>query len=239
MSGSLLALELRGFGETGQRWLAQLKPDPLYGIGLNVTIVRFYYSIGSRYSYLASSQIQDLERATGCEVEWLPLNSVALIARYGRSPFQGEPVSGQYDWAYRSLDATRWARLYGIPFLEPRGRVEFDPQVIAVAAVAANRVGQGEIFSRRIFSAIFAEPAITRVDRAECIRRAEACSISGSSFAAALDDAATARELSDTVDAAFRLGIFGVPTFSVGDQLFWGNDRLVLLREHLARMNAG
>src|SRR6476660_1441910 len=75
--------------------------------------VDFYYSIGSRYSYLAASQIDALERDTGCHVEWHPLNSHALITGSGRNPFDGAPVSGQYDWSYRERDARRWAAFYG------------------------------------------------------------------------------------------------------------------------------
>ena len=197
--------------------------------------VHFYYSIGSRYSYLASSRIAALAQEFECRVEWHPLNSVALIARRERDPFEGAPVSGQYDWSYRERDAARWAALYGVPFLEPRGRVEFDPELVALAAVAGKRLGQVESYSRTLFSAVFAEPAVTRVDRAECIRRAQACSIPPSRFAAELDDPATARALSTTIDATHKMGAFGVPTFVVGDEMFWGNDRLVLLRHYLSR----
>jgi len=201
--------------------------------------VHFYYSIGSRYSYLASTQIAALERDTGCKVQWHPLNSVALIARRDRDPFAGAPVSGQYDWTYRERDAARWAALYGVPFLEPRGRVEFDPGLVALATMAGKRLGQVESYSRALFAAVFAEPSVTRVDRAECIRRAEACSIEPSRFAAELDDPATARELGGTIDATHRMGAFGVPTFVVGDQMFWGNDRLVLLRHFLSHAKSG
>ena len=200
--------------------------------------VHFYYSIGSRYSYLASTQIAALERDAGCTVQWHPLNSVALIARRDRDPFEGAPVSGQYDWNYRERDAARWAALYGVPFLEPRGRVEFDPGVVALAAVAGKRLGQVESYSRALFAAVFAEPSVTRVDRSECIRLAQACSIPASRFAAELDDPEAARELATTIDAAYRMGAFGVPTFVVGDEMFWGNDRLVLLRDCLARAKA-
>jgi 2-hydroxychromene-2-carboxylate isomerase len=80
-------------------------------------IIDFYYSIGSRYSYLASTQIDALEKATGYRVEWHPVNSVRLLAQRESSPFEGKPVSGQYEWTYRELDAKRWAKLYGVPYL--------------------------------------------------------------------------------------------------------------------------
>jgi 2-hydroxychromene-2-carboxylate isomerase len=78
--------------------------------------VRSYYAVGSRYSYLASTQMATLERQTGCEVVWRPLHSADLYALRGASPFEGRPVSGQYDWDYRRLDAERWADYYGVPY---------------------------------------------------------------------------------------------------------------------------
>ena len=85
-------------------------------------VVDFYYSIGSRYSYLASTQIAKLERETGYRLRWHPVNGADIRALRGRDPFTGEPLSGQYEWSYRRYDAECWAHYYGIPFREPRTR---------------------------------------------------------------------------------------------------------------------
>ena len=199
--------------------------------------VDFYYSLGSRYSFLASTQITALERETGCRVEWHPLDSTALIRRRGRNPFEGdEPLSGQYDWSYRELDAKRWAALYGVPFVEPRGRVEFDSQLLALAATAGKRLGEVVAYSQALFAAMFVD-RLTRIDVEECIRRAEASGVAAERFRAELESSATSESLETTLERALSAGAFGVPTFVVGEELFWGNDRLVLLRHHL-RSNA-
>ena len=83
--------------------------------------VMFYYSIGSRYSYLASTQIESLEADTDCIVRWRPLWSADLMRLRGANPFAGEPISGQYDWTYRQQDAEAWAEYYGVPYREPAG----------------------------------------------------------------------------------------------------------------------
>jgi len=82
-------------------------------------VVDFYYSIGSRYSYLASTQIAKLEGETGCQVRWHPVNGLDIRKLRGRDPFAGEPLSGQYEWPYRRYDAECWADYYGVPFREP------------------------------------------------------------------------------------------------------------------------
>jgi 2-hydroxychromene-2-carboxylate isomerase len=196
--------------------------------------VRFYYSIGSRYSYLASTQLKALERETGCEVVWRPLHSVDLYRLRGISPFEGEPVSGQYDWDYRRRDAERWAAYYGIPYEEPRGVVDFDPRLLARACAAADAMGAARPFSEHLFSAIFAE-ALPKVDEDECLRRAEAVGLPGEEFARELASPRPDRRLAQTAEEARSAGAFGVPTLVVDGEAFWGNDRLVLERHHLGK----
>jgi 2-hydroxychromene-2-carboxylate isomerase len=194
--------------------------------------VDFYYSIGSRYSYLAATQIDALQQATGCHVEWHPVNSVRLISQLESNPFAGKPASTQYEWTYRELDAQRWANLYGIPYIEPRGRVEFDSELLAQACIAAKRLGKVEKYSRSLFAAMF-QDSLAKIDDRECTICAEACGIAAADFQDALRSPATIGQLDQTINTAVQAGVFGVPTFIVDDEIFWGNDRLVLLRHYL------
>ena len=192
--------------------------------------IDFYYSIGSRYSYLASTQIDALKKSTGCDVEWHPINSVRLINQRESSPFDG--ISGQYEWNYRELDAKRWAKLYGVPYLEPRGRVQFDSELLARACMAAKRFGKVAEYSRLLFAAMF-QDSRSQIDERECILRAEACGISAIDFDVAFRAQETISQSDATIDRAVHAGVFGVPTFIANGELFWGNDRLILLRHYL------
>jgi 2-hydroxychromene-2-carboxylate isomerase len=194
--------------------------------------VAFYYSIGSRYSYLAASQLEALQDETGCLVEWQPVNSVRLLAERGTSPFRGGPVSGQYEWSYRTRDAERWAALYGIPFVESRGRVEFDSELLAIACTAAKRLDKVEAVSQALFAALF-DGSTSLLDVHECVRRAESCGIPAAKFLAELEGPGTRKDLEHTMRSALRGGVFGVPAFVVDRELYWGNDRIVLLKQHL------
>ncbi len=204
-----------------------------------ITKVDFFFSLGSRYSYLASTQIAALERDTGCRVNWIPLNSGELLWRKKHNPFEGNPVSGQYEWCYRELDAQRWASYYGVPFVEPRGRVEFDPALLGRAATAAKRIGFEESYSRALFAAMFVEPDIREIGREECARRAALCGYTEGEFLEELDNPLTEAGHSAVLTGAAQVGVFGVPTFVVNENLFWGNDRLVLLRDYLRKYTSG
>ncbi len=194
--------------------------------------IDFYYSIGSRYSYLASTQIETLEQEFNCQVLWHPVNSVRMIRERGISPFEGEPVSGQYEWTYRELDAKRWAKLYGVHYREPRGRVKFDSELLARACTTAKYLGKVEEYTRSLFRAIF-EDSLPQIDEQECVIRAEACGISASDFQSLLTAKETVNQLNATINRALESGVFGVPTFIVAGELFWGNDRIILLRHYL------
>jgi 2-hydroxychromene-2-carboxylate isomerase len=202
----------------------------------SVPEVAFYYGLGSRYSYLASTRIERLAVDTGCRVRWRPLYSGDLFAARGRDPFAGPPPSGQYDWAYRRADAEAWADYYGVPYREPED-VRFEPRRLALAATAAARLGNVEAFSRRLFQALFVAGA-SPLDDAACARIAGEAGLDAAAFRAALDEPATGQALAETLSAALADGVFGVPSFVALGRLYWGNDRLPILRHMLLKRGA-
>lgn len=193
-------------------------------------IVDFYFGLGSRYSYLAATQIAGLEAETGCRVVWRPLSSNDLLAERGHNPFHGEPVSGQYEWTYRQRDAEAWAECYGVPYREPV-RFRIDARHLAEACIAAGRMGQLVPYARRLFAAIFVDGLV--IDGVVLEELAVEVGLKLEDFHALRADPATVAAHLDTVREAHRRGAFGVPTFFVGRRMFWGNDRIVLLRHHL------
>ena len=149
--------------------------------------------------------------------------------RRGGNPFRGEPLSGQYDWGYREYDAKMWAAYYGIPFNEPVG-FRVDPDRLALACLAAD--GQGalvpccHLLQRLIFVDAVA------IDDDVIAGLPAQLGLDAGSFRRDLE---TARPRHDALlDEARTRGAFGVPTFFLGDRMFWGNDRLVLLEAALA-----
>lgn len=196
-------------------------------------IVEFFFSPGSRYSYLAASQMPLLEAETGCTVDWRPVNSAEIRTLRGHDPFVGEPVSGQYDWPYRERDARLWADYYGIPFREPPTH-RFDSRLLARAATAAKRLGRAADYGWRICAAVYGTN-IWPIDESVCIGLAEDIGLATDSFRAMLQDPDTERVLAASAEEAFRRGAFGVPTFFLATQMFWGNDRLPILKHVLKK----
>jgi 2-hydroxychromene-2-carboxylate isomerase len=192
--------------------------------------VEFVFGLGSRYSYLASTQIGRIRQATGCELVWTPVSSVELMACHGKTPFEGLPASRQYDFEYRRKDAEAWAAYYGIPYVEPHP-APADHQLMAIACRAAERLGAMVPFIHALFRTVFAEHK--EIDPQACIDLATRQGIDRQKFGAAIMDPLIRSRVSEDAHACASRGAFGVPTFLADDQVFWGNDRLVLLERYL------
>jgi len=203
--------------------------------------VQFFFGLGSRYSYLAATQINALEKDTGCRVTWLPLRSGALMDRRGQNPFatrdaagnwSGVVVSDQYNEQYRQRDLARWAAFYGVPYQEPP-----DPQMSGLRrtlyCVAAARAGFGAAYGHAMFATIYADGIATT--EADCLRLADTVGADGSQLQEAVDSGEAERGHEEIIALGLEKRVFGVPSFVVGGELFWGNDRLALLRNHLMR----
>jgi 2-hydroxychromene-2-carboxylate isomerase len=193
--------------------------------------VDFYLGLGSRYSYLAASQIDRIEKAHGCRFVWKPIASGALMDRCGGNPFRGEPLSGQYDWGYREYDAKCWAAYYGIPFHEP---VAFrtDPAMLALACLAAETQGALVPCCQLLQRLIFVDGVA--IDDTVLVELAKPLGLDAEAFQRDLRAPQTRVRHERLLDEAKGRGAFGVPTFFLGDRMFWGNDRLVLLEAALA-----
>ena len=200
-----------------------------------MTVVDFYLGLGSRYSYLAASQVDRLETQYGCRFAWKPIASGALIDRRGDNPFRREGGVGQYDRSYREYDAKAWAAYYGIPFREPVP-FEVEADVPALACLSAERQGALVACCRALFATIFADGATI-----------DAVAIDALPARLGLDAAIFHRDLASAdirarhealIDEAAARGAFGVPTFFLDGRMFWGNDRLPLLEAALGGTRA-
>ncbi|MBE1283264.1 MAG: 2-hydroxychromene-2-carboxylate isomerase [Rhodobacteraceae bacterium] len=183
--------------------------------------IQFWYEFASTYSYLSATRIEEAAQALGVSVDWQPFLLGPIFAEQGwtSSPFNMYPAKGQYMWR----DMERLCARRGLPFQQP----DPFPQnglYAARLALAAKEIGGIGAFSRAVFSAQFGSGrTISDQDTlAECLQIAKL----PAELAVRAQDAEIKQALFAQVDQARQLGIFGAPSFVVGDELFWGDDRL-------------
>ena len=193
--------------------------------------VDFFFGLGSRYSYLAATQVPLIARETGARFIWRPLYSRVLIARAGRDPFAVDARRGQYEPAYRTKDAQRWARYYGVAYVEPDWEA-IDWRLLAMACVAAELLGHAEPVARELFAQCFAKGGRS-FDPDSLAALVARLGAPADAFRSLLQSDDVERRHEQTIADALAAGAFGVPSFVVDGELFWGQDRLPLLRRHL------
>jgi 2-hydroxychromene-2-carboxylate isomerase len=185
--------------------------------------IEFWYDFPSPYAYLAAMRVEPLAAAAGVDVVWRPFLLGPVLARRADNPSPNQNA-GAVQARYRRRDVQRQAADCGLPLVWPSSYPRFSLLATRVALIAAAE-GWAAPFSRAVFHANFAEDrdiAQAPVVAAILARLGRDADAEIARATTPANKAALAAEVERAVDR----GIFGAPSFLVGDELFWGNDRL-------------
>jgi 2-hydroxychromene-2-carboxylate isomerase len=185
-------------------------------------VLQFWFEFASTYSYVAASRIEQVASQAGVAIEWKPflLGPVFREQGWDDSPFNIYPTKGRYMWR----DMERLCEKEHIPLRRP---TEFPRNGLLAARVArvGARAGWCPRFSRGVYHANFAEDR--DIGREETVLAIlDALQLDGREVMASAQAPENKEGLRADTEEAMRLGIFGAPTFVVGQEVFWGNDRL-------------
>jgi 2-hydroxychromene-2-carboxylate isomerase len=185
--------------------------------------IDFWYEFGSTYSYPAAMRIERQAKSEGVTIRWRPFLLGPIFSAYGwnDSPFNIYPVKGRYMW--RDLEricARERLPLKLPPFRFPQNGLK--AARVALALDSSERIGD---FTSRVYIANFAEQKDISDDEtlAGILR---ALHLDPATVLAAANTAENKAKLKAQTDEAVSHGIFGAPSFTIGDELFWGGDRL-------------
>ena len=192
-------------------------------------VIEFFFDVGSPYSYLAATQIDALGERVGAEVRWRPFLLGGVFKETGNTL----PASVNAKQRYMVGDLLRWAKHYEQPFNFPsRFPLNTIKAQRALVAVARSEPGKVGPFALALFRAYWVDDA--DVSQPEVVAEvASSCGLDGAAIAAATDDPEVKDLLRSWTGEAVERGAFGAPSIFVGDELYWGNDRLELLERNL------
>ena len=183
----------------------------------------FWYEFGSTYSYPAAMRIERLAGDAGVALRWRPFLLGPIFKAYGwnDSPFNIFAAKGRYMWR----DLARVCAAEGVALALPPVRFPQNGLKAARLALIGERDGWTPDFTRAVFAANYAEQKDISDDTTlRAILSALGVDTDAAFAAANMPETKEALKL-QTEEAASR-GVFGAPSFIVGDELFWGNDRL-------------
>lgn len=193
--------------------------------------VEFYFDYVSPYTYLADTQLGSLD----AEIIYRPVAIMDVMKLVNNQPSPKCPPKGRY----AGLDAARWAKRYGVKLTSNAAlwsgmmAGKFDPRILIRGAIAAQAQGSFAAYNHAIFNAVWRDEAdlVTTAGRDAVL---SAAGLDPAPIWREAQEDATGALLEAHVKAAAERGVFGTPTFFIGAEQFFGNDRFDFIREHLA-----
>lgn len=183
--------------------------------------IDFWFSIGSTYTYLTVMRLADVARQEGVTFRWRPFSVRALMVEQGNIPFRDKPIKAAYMWR----DIERRAGQYGLPVRVPAPYPLKAWDLVNRIAVLAAEEGWCADYARETYRRWFQqgiepgiEPSLSEVLRL--------CGQDPARVMAAAEGEAVGLAYAAATDAARRVPLFGAPSFVVGSEVFWGDDRL-------------
>jgi 2-hydroxychromene-2-carboxylate isomerase len=185
--------------------------------------IEFWYEFASTYSYPAAMRIERLASDAGVALRWRPFLLGPILKQQGLndSPFNIFAVKGRYMWR----DLERVCAAEGLPLALPPVRFPQNGLKAARLALIGEKEGWTPAFTRAVFAANYAEQKDIS-DDATLRTILVALGVDADAAMAAANSPENKDALKRQTEEAAARGLFGAPSFTVRDELFWGNDRL-------------
>ncbi len=193
---------------------------------MSPTEITCYTDYKSPYAYLALEPTYQLERDFNVRINWLPY-TLNIPSYLGAVDTRSQQQWRKVRYAY--MDARRYANQRGLTVRGPQKI--FDSSIAHIGMLHALGVGGFRAYHDSVFERFWKREL--DIENPEIIRAVlEEAGAETEGFYAFLNGAGR-QELDRIIAEAEELGVFGVPTFVLGGELFWGQDRINLLRERL------
>ncbi|MGY1410519.1 DsbA family protein [Luteimonas sp. A611] len=191
--------------------------------------IELFYDFRSPYSYLAFTQLREM----GVDLVLRPMMVLKLMEAVGNVP---TTLTCAAKGRYARTDLARWAQRYGFA-LNPSDMRTNDGDACSRAVLAAGSPADAMEITLALYRACWSEgKTLATKDDILAVIAAAGIDIDVDAIAKRIDAPETIAQLDANTREAIERDVFGSPTMFVGDAMFFGNDRLDFVREHLARL---
>ncbi|WXL26274.1 2-hydroxychromene-2-carboxylate isomerase [Ectopseudomonas mendocina] len=189
--------------------------------------VEFFFDFGSPTSYLAWTQLPRIAQEHCAEIIWRPVLLGAIFKATGNSSPVAIPAKGRY----MLNDMARFARRYGVPLVP---NPHFPINTLQLMRGATGYLGTDDFprYVKAIYEGIWTQ----RLNLGDVQQVAVVLTQAGldpATFEQLINDEGIKETLKNNTDEAVKRGLFGVPAYFVGNELFFGQDRLDFVAEAL------
>ena len=192
--------------------------------------IDFIFDFGSPNGYLAWKALPGIAQRTGARINLIPcLLGGIFKATNNRSPMEAfGAVKGKL--AYEQLETQRFVRKHGLSAYRHNPQFPVNTLMIMRGLIAARRMGVGDRYLETVLSAMWEKGL--KMDDPEVVKATlDEVGLDGGAILSATQDPEVKAELVANTEAAVARGVFGIPTFFVGGEMFFGKDRLGQVEE--------
>ncbi|HEY4541447.1 MAG TPA: 2-hydroxychromene-2-carboxylate isomerase [Noviherbaspirillum sp.] len=193
-------------------------------------VVEMYWDVGSTNTYFALKLIKPVLERTGAELVLHPFN-LGHVFQSQNYVLMEEPKAKLRN---RKRDLMRWAEKYNLPFQMPR-QFPIKTSRALRGALAMRRWNLEMEFLDAVFSAYWERGDASIAEYAGLRPIAEKLGVNPDEFEAAAESEDVRQQLIDSTNKGLERGVFGVPSIFVGEELFWGKDRMEFVEDELNR----
>jgi 2-hydroxychromene-2-carboxylate isomerase len=189
--------------------------------------VDLYFDFVSPYPWLASHQLSELRESTAVKLRFVPVLFAALLDHHSNMGPAEIPAKRRYIFQ----DTQRWATRLGLNFRSPPAH-PFNPLKPLRVTSAVDDDGLRETLAVKLLDAAWSEGRDINSDGV-IDEVAGTIGLNGQELLGKAHTAEIKERLRCQTERAIQVGVFGVPSFVVDGEIFWGHDRLGLLKEYL------
>lgn len=194
--------------------------------------LEFHFDFGSPTSYLAYTQVPRIARETGAALVYHPM----LLGGVFKATGNASPVTVPAKGRWMNDDIARWAKRWGVPLVfNPHFPINTLTLMRGAVGLQLRQPGDFQRYADAVFHAMWVAPR-NLGDAAELAAVLTAAGFDAAAFQALVADAEVKARLVANTEASVARGVFGAPTCFVGDQMFFGQDRLDFVQQALAPM---
>lgn len=195
--------------------------------------VEFIFDFGSPNAYLASCVLPEIAKRTGARIEIVPCLLGGLFKLTGNQAPMTAFGGIQGKLAYEALETKRFVAKHGLTQYQFNPHFPINTLLIMRGLVAARRMGIGEAYTRAVFAGMW-ERGLKMDDPAVVAQVLTEAGLDAKAILEATQDPEVKAELLANTEKAAARGAFGIPTFFVGEEMFFGKERLGQVEEELS-----
>ena len=198
-------------------------------------VIEFIFDFGSPNAYLSHKVLPGLAARTGTTVKLVPCLLGGIFKLTGnQAPFTAfGHIKGKLD--YEQLELRRFVAKHGLTRFAHNPHFPMNTLLMMRGMVAAQRAGVADAYLDAVLAGMWEDGR--KMDDPEVVQSVlDAAGLDGRALLEATQDPLVKAELAANTEAAAARGVFGIPTYFVGDEMFFGKERLGQIEDYLVQI---